>query len=226
MPSVRTVPRISLNKLGEYMNASASRRKRIIAEQREPKTFIIARYTDAQDVICNYLQDDSRDDEILYAGVERLLSAPVTTEWEEQCNQLCALALQHFLKVKDALPLAGCSCEVLSPEQSSLMIVAGVEISVRPEVSLSIMDGKKAGQRGAIKLAFSKTYKLGEKSGEYISTLLHEYAITTLFKGEKVCNDKCLLVDVFDGQVISAPSARKRRMDDINAACEEIRKIW
>lgn len=64
---MRAVPRISLNKLGEYMNASASRRKRIIAEQREPKTFIVARYTDAMDVICDYFQDDSRDDEILQA---------------------------------------------------------------------------------------------------------------------------------------------------------------
>ncbi len=40
--SVRDTPRISLNKLGEYMTASPSRRRSIVRDQKRPKDAIVA----------------------------------------------------------------------------------------------------------------------------------------------------------------------------------------
>lgn len=226
MNAIRIVPRISLNKLGEYMAATPSRRKRIISDQKEPKSFITARYTVAQEVISDYIQDGMCDDDMLTDAINRLMTAPVSSEWEEQSNQLCAVAIEHFVNLKDRLDIDGCRCMVLSPEETATMAIAGVEVSIRPELSVTVQDGRKNGYLGLIKLAFSKTYKLGEKSGEYVATLLHEYASRALFNGQQVWNDKCIVVDIFDELIITAPSARKKRLEDIEAACEEIRRMW
>ena len=48
---VRQAPRISVNKLGEYMTATPLRRRRIVLDQKRPKTFIFARYREPQDAI-------------------------------------------------------------------------------------------------------------------------------------------------------------------------------
>lgn len=47
----RSEPRKSANKLGEYMTATPSRRRRIIKDQKRPKDFIVPRYTEAQAAI-------------------------------------------------------------------------------------------------------------------------------------------------------------------------------
>jgi hypothetical protein len=43
-PRVRRTPRISANKLGEYLIAPASRRRRIIVDQKHPHAYITSRY--------------------------------------------------------------------------------------------------------------------------------------------------------------------------------------
>ena len=42
----------------------------------------------------------------------------------------------------------------------------------------------------------------------------------------KVCEDACIVVDVFAGRVLTAPHGYRRRWRDIGAACEEIRRLW
>jgi hypothetical protein len=70
----REVPRISVNKLGEYMTATPLRRRRIIQDQKRPKDYIVPRYTEAQDAIVAYLSATARDDVRLLEAVDRLRS--------------------------------------------------------------------------------------------------------------------------------------------------------
>lgn len=36
----------------------------------------------------------------------------------------------------------------------------------------------------------------------------------------------CMVIDVFDQEGYVAPKANKRRLEDIEAACEEIARVW
>jgi hypothetical protein len=45
------------------------------------------------------------------------------------------------------------------------------------------------------------------------------------YQTESQC-DRCLFIDVFAGKVHRAPAAFKKRMKDLEAACEEIAGRW
>jgi hypothetical protein len=103
---------------------------------------------------------------------------------------------------------------------------AGVEISVRPELVLHGVDRMGKGFVGALKLHISKSFPLDEKAGEYVGTMVHEFADTHL-TGLANCNYRhCYVLDVFAGKLIGAPKNFTRRRSDVEAACEEIAILW
>jgi hypothetical protein len=217
-------PRISVNKLGEYMTATPLRRRRIIADQQRPKTFIVPRYTEAQDAITKYLVRGGHDAEVLTSEIERLSTAPSATEWEAQRKRLCAEALERFLIVADEIELSDQTLSAGGNDQPRLQ-VGGLEVSVRPEVLVRGTNrlGDEAG--GALKLYFSKTIPLNQDGGEYVATLVHQFVDTHLTPGHA---DPRLsrVIDVFGGRVFTAPRAVARRRRDLWAACEEIARAW
>lgn len=226
MSAERLSPRISLNKLGEYIAATPARRRRIIYDQKFPQPFITARYADAQLLIAEYLSQPKRNPSFIAKAIDRLMSITPRSEWEEQNNALCAEALDHFVEVEDELDFGDTIYTPLDPMATASCAISNVEVSIRPELQLAISRGKRDGQIGTIKLAFSKTHPLAEEVGEHIASLLHHYATITNPKGAVVARDRCLLIDVFGEKVIAAPPSFKRRMRDVEAACAEIDAMW
>ncbi|MFZ2405197.1 MAG: hypothetical protein WAW41_08675 [Methylobacter sp.] len=94
-------PKISVNKLGEYMIASPSRRKQIIEDQQEPKTFMVARYRDAREQIVTYLSEGMSDDTKVMLSIQELRNSNGGSEFVEQDRQLSADAITKFLEVSD-----------------------------------------------------------------------------------------------------------------------------
>jgi hypothetical protein len=92
-----TEPRISLNKLGEYLTASPLRRKRIIQDQQDPKSFITTRYSDARDEIVDFLSNGMIDDEKLFAAAKKLRTEDAPTEYSQQDKSASADAIENFL---------------------------------------------------------------------------------------------------------------------------------
>ena len=221
----REVPRISANKLGEYMTATPSRRRRIIKDQKRPKDYIVPRYTQAQGAIVAYLTATSRNDARLSEAVDRLGSSPASSEWDEQRRSLCAEAIQSFLDLVDDLELDGLVLKAGNAEQPRLLI-AGVEVSVRPELIVVQSGSRGAPAGGALKLYFSKVNPLGEESGAYVGTMVHQF-INEYPTSEGPCDHRlCRVADVFAGRIHSAPRSYVRRRSDIRAACEEIARAW
>ena len=217
-------PRISVNKLGEYMTATPLRRRRIIVDQQRPKTFIVPRYTEAQDAITKYLVRGENDTALLASEIERLATAPSATEWEAQRKRLCAEALERFLDVADQVDLNDQSLTAGGNDQPRLL-VGGLEISVRPEVIVRGTNRSGDAAGGALKLYFSKTIPLGQEGGEYVATLVHQYVDTHVTPGQADPR-LCRVIDVFGGRVFTAPRAIARRRRDLWAACEEIARAW
>jgi hypothetical protein len=217
-------PRISVNKLGEYMTATPLRRLRIVADQQRPMTFIVPRYTEAQEAITKFLVREKHDTSLLASEIERLSAAPSATDWEAQRKRLCAEALARFLDVADQIDLHEQTLAPGGNDQPRLQ-VGGLEVSVRPEVIVRSTRRAREAASGALKLYFSKTLPLGQEGGEYVATLVHQFVDTHIAPGHADPR-LCRVIDVFGGRVFTAPRAVARRRRDLWAACEEIARAW
>lgn len=214
-------PRISLNKLGEYLTATPSRRKRIIEDQQDPKPFITKRYGAAREQIVDFLASNMADDSIILQAAKNLKIPSGGTDFVEQDRAASSEAIHSFLEASEKLNLDGLVVEPVSPSESSTMDVAGVTISMRPD---AILKDKVTGEvKGCVKLHFPKTTPLDAQGGEYVATALRVHLGNN---STAVDPNKCLVVDVPTKQVYSAPKAFKRKMNDIAAACEEIDVRW
>ncbi len=213
-----------MNKLGEYMVATASRRERIIRDQKRPKAFKSTRYNDAQEAITSYLVDGAKDD-YLYAEIERLYTTNPANPWQLQNNQLCAEAPESFLDVVDEIPLEGLELRRGVADAPKLHI-GEVAVSVRPEIILT--GTNRAGEQinGALKLYFPKSFPLDKRAGEYVGTTLHQFVTMYPVAAGKPDYQWCFVVDVSGGEVFTAPRSHKRRRSDIEAACREIARAW
>jgi hypothetical protein len=221
----RSTARMSVNKLGEYMTATASRRRRIIQDQKRPKDFIVPRYTEAQVAIATFLAGGAQDDAFLRREIDRIMETPATSEWEEQRKLLCAEAIDSFINLADSIDTNGLTLAAGANDQPSLAI-ARVEISVRPEVTVNAVDRNGETVAGAIKLYFSKHNSLDVDSGVYVATTVHQLVDEYVTETAAADYRRCQVIDVFAGEVYTAPRSYVRRRRDIEAACEEIARAW
>ncbi|MEX1367762.1 MAG: hypothetical protein AB1Z98_31830 [Nannocystaceae bacterium] len=220
---VRLHPRISANKLGEYCVSPPPRRQTIIERQKYPCTFIGAYYEPARSTIVDFLL--GRVDRVgMLERMEALVSAEHETSWSRHRANGCADAVLHFLDLEPRLELGGMS--PVDIEQHDKLEVAGVDVSIHPDVVLEGFDRRGRPVVGAIKLHFPKSHPQTEAAAEYVGTLLRMYATMAMSERGKVCHDACVVIDVFAGKVMSAPRGYRRRWRDISAACEEIRGAW
>ncbi|MBC3877703.1 hypothetical protein H8K38_07790 [Undibacterium sp. FT79W] len=216
-------PRISVNKLGEYLTATPSRRKRIIEDQQQPKTFIAARYSDARKEIVEYLSTGMNDESKILSATAELRISNGGSEFVEQDRQASASAIEDFLEASGDLDLEGLFVESGESTSSNNMEVAGVDISMRPD---AVLKDQESGQVvGCVKLHFPKTSPLTPQAAEYVATAMRVYLESTE-KNSAIDHSKCYVVDVPTQRVVIAPKSFKRKMHDIEAACEEIDARW
>ncbi len=225
MSEEQVEPRISVNKLGEYLVASPKRRRRIIADQKHPKSFVVARYREASETMISFLERGATDDAIIYRAIDELTQKAVCTEFQEQDRDLNIEALESFLDMTDTINLDGLQCYRGELEPPRLSI-AGVSVSVRPEVILTSRN--RAGERvvGSLKIYLTKSYPLTNEAGAYIGTVLQQYASQYLKQFGIAEYHFFHTLDVFDMKIHTAPRSYRRRQSEIEAACEEIARAW
>jgi hypothetical protein len=72
-------------------------------------------------------------------------------------------------------------------------------------------------------LVFGKARKISEAEAGYIGACLQKW-MTELYGISD--NKTCFILDIFGESCYTAPKAYKKRMSDIEAACEEIARAW
>ncbi|MCG3125575.1 MAG: hypothetical protein CHACPFDD_00400 [Phycisphaerae bacterium] len=222
--SERPGPRISVNKLGEYMIASPARRRRIVADQKRPREFIVTRYRDAVGAMLEFLAAGARDDRVITRAIANLEARAVSTDFQSQDRDLCIEALESFLDTVDQLDLRGVTVRPGDSDAPPLLI-GGVSVSVRPEIVVTGQN-RNGGTVGCVKLYLSKSFPLNGVAGAYIGAVLTRFAEEYLAGGATGDYRLCVVVDVFGQHVFTAPRAVQRRQADIEAACEEIALLW
>jgi hypothetical protein len=216
-------PRISINKLAEYLEANSTRRKQIIYDAKYPQDIKGVRYIAAKEVMCTYLTDH-RDKIQLKAAIEKFSKKKATTTWQIQDRDLSVEMLNTLLTV-DLSSLKDCDL-FLFDEENKLLTVKGVAISIYPDI---IVKSSKKGitQKGVIKLHTSKTYPLNDESKKIVAGMLFTYVSAHLLKTGEVANSKlCISCDLITGSISSAPGSFASRFKRIEAACEEIALRW
>ncbi|WP_152670649.1 hypothetical protein [Rubrobacter aplysinae] len=219
----RVEPRISVNKLGEYAATnSATRRRRIVLDQKKPKDFIVSRYSDAQDLVADFLSGNL-DYEDLLDKVDEFRNTTASTDWQENRNKVCAEALLSFIDMADKLDFG--SLVLTKGEQTPpRLLVQSVSVSIKPE--LLITKHKRSGDSvaGAVKLHMSKSYTMSDNAGSYAATMLQQFVEAN---SQFPCDRRlCYVVDVFGQRIFTAPRSHIRRRKAIEASCEEINRAW
>lgn len=224
--TVRDLPRISANQLGEYLaSISPIRRLRILEEQKYPNPYIVSRYTEAQRPIAQYLADDSGDEQILYRAQQIIGRANPRSEFDRSRRTSCIQAIDNFHEMCHRLDF-GEMTPVLASEQAPKLKIAGVNISVRPEVLLIGRNRHGTKSVGAIKFYFSKSKRLTIEAGQHITTLIPWYLEEHFSELGPPDRRYCWLLEIPEKTKHISPGNYKNRRRAIRFGCKEISERW
>ncbi|MBD3616710.1 MAG: hypothetical protein HUJ22_09055 [Gracilimonas sp.] len=223
----RKKPRISINKLGEYMTGTPFNRKTIITEQKKPPVFKSAYYQFAELAIVSFLSSINKNISSLDNSINELQSFRPSKGYQRSKNRSNIEAITSFKNAYQGLSdLSQYSIKRGSQKVPKLK-VGGVNISIRPELILTTKNDDDNNDVGVIKLYFSKNSPLDEETGNYISTATHQWVEKNLVSTElNAPHHMTLVYDVFSGKIFTPPRSFIKRRKDIEAACEEIYLMW
>lgn len=222
-PAPRPNPRLSLNKLGEYVIAKPGRQLTILKTQKYPEDFMGPRYQEATNAIVDFLVDPNRNPVPVRRLITELRSRHGASDQETARYVNNAEALEAFIAAYPGLSLAAFMFRrPVTPSRP--LFIRGVEVSVRPE--LEIVAQTRQGQKiGALKLHFPKSHELLQEAGDYIATIVHQHAELT-HGPANVSRDHCMVLDIMRGKLFTAPKSNTRRRSDLAAACDVIARLW
>ena len=221
---VRQDPRLSMNGMMRYMTASASKRLKIIRDHKYTPPYQVIWYEAACGCIARFIAGGMLDESILTNEIVRLTNSVPANDQEGQKYDGNIEAIESCLNSHDQISFGDLTP---SPGGNATpnLILSGVQISVRPDIELR---GAVRNRQvvGAMKLYFAKNDPLTEETARFGATLVRRYCEANLAIDSSVRPADCSVYDVFGGQVFVAPSAMSRRIQDIEASCDEIALRW
>jgi len=226
MPTLRRKgPHIPVAKLAEYCSTASSVRRRAIVRSQLENEFSSAHrwwHTDARTAVRRFLATPQAPRASLREAANGVRDRASHEPDAEHVKELLgsARAIEAFAMVADQARVADVIVVAKRPDDGRIHR-AGVAIAVAPDVLFL----EKATELvvGALKLHISQTYPLGTEALETAATILYSYLCE---HGVRPQRKLCRVVDVFSSTVASAPTAVIRRMDAVEAACEEIEQRW
>jgi hypothetical protein len=220
----RRSPFISVNKLSEYVKANVLTRRSIIEDQKYPKPYKQLLYRECFGAIQSFLSDPVRNIEVIHNAMDLIRAIPVQTSKQDEQRLLKLEALQHVLNARDKFSVPW-SFQAVQLNGVASLKIAGVDVSIRPELQITAVDNNGRFQLGFLKLCLSKTHGLDKERAAYLGTLVHQYACETLGEN-KVDRNKVLVFDVFAETLYVAPANYRQRRKELAVACLEIYSLW
>lgn len=218
-------PRISVNKLAEYVVSKGGRQRQILRDQKYPQDFKGMYYKEATEAISSCIASNLED----MSGIERALrlleqATPEKVGTQRRINANID-AIETFLTMQDEIDLMGATASLGSNAPPKLKIM-NVDVSVRPDVVLR--GTGKSGKKlvGAIKLHFPRTFPLHGDASGYVSAVTQEYCKAYLVNDEEVFAPYCFVIDIGSKTVCPGAKAITNRLKDIQAECKNIVGLW
>lgn len=211
--------------------ATPSRRKSIIRDAKYAPKFKATRYTIAREGIVNFLGNMQRNTQILYNAEAKLQAkkeqSPITP-WQLEDYKSSIEVLQKFSRSYNSLGLSRYEIRKI-PGRAPKLNIQDVSISVNPKLSIHRIDKNNNQRVGCLVINISKTLSSSKSRTEIAQTAT---ATSFLFAENYLCesgiadHNICMFLDVFGGNLIKCPRAIKRRVNEINNACEEVSERW
>ena len=214
-------PRISVNKLAEYMEANPYRRKQIIHDAKFPETFIVTRYGDSRPVIKDFLSGRINAEEVRRKQGEIRDYIP-KSDFEVNDQKNCIESLDRLLNA-DLNYFKDC---IISETSGNLIIqMNGLDVSINPDLSVEKMI-KGIVHKGAIKIAIAKS-ALTESAQSVVAVMVWLYVTNYMLEANQKASPKlCCSYDVFNNSFCFCPASYKTRLRHVEHACEEIVSRW
>lgn len=220
MAKQRDEPRISVNKLAQYVTSKAARQNQILRNAKFPPDYITTYYREAGEAIAKFLAGDMQESSILDNAVALLSQKVAPNIYETRRIAGNIDAIETFGSLLDDVDFAGATAK-LGAQSAPHLVANGVEISVRPEVTLH-SNGKAGELVGGIKLHFPKTEPLDEEQAAYITAMMHTFCQDHLWKHGQPHAAHCMVIDLASAKVYPGVKAIKQRMKDVANACGQI----
>lgn len=217
-------PRISVNKLAEFMTAKAGRQRQILRDQKYPTDYKGMYHKEAAEAISICVASNLENIGVVeraIASLEQISPEKIGTQRRVAAN---IDALEAFLQMLDEVDMTGATPslgEHAPPKHS----IQNVEISVRPEIILR-GNGKAGPIIGAMKLHFPTTFALNPVTAGYVSAVCQEWAKSHLDADATVWGPYCNVVDIGSRQFYPGVKTTVARMRDVEAACQNIAALW
>ncbi|GAB4018403.1 hypothetical protein GCM10028808_52860 [Spirosoma migulaei] len=214
-------PRISVNKLGEYVTASPTRRKSIVQNQKNPDNFIVARYTEARQAYIDFVVSKF-DASIITNARESLTAKQTTSDFQANDKSSSIESLDCYNNI--TFPSIA-NFDISQFVGNGKIDIAGVDVSVNPDI---IFRGTHKGKSivGAIKFHIIKA-TLNEDARKTVATILHQFVEEIIRAEDEIAPvEFTLCIDIFSHKTESAPKSYKRKRTDVQAACEEYALWW
>lgn len=231
-------PRISINKLADYLQTSSvTKRRKILYDQKFPQKseFKTLWYDQAKRPIKKSLLNSDLKLNAISQVIDKLQKEII--ELKMKYPEVASDILKHKNKIQKKE-----SClEALTNFSENIMLfdkykthnfstdnasgfieIGGVRVSVEPDV---IITGAVRGKEflGGLKLYFSKVTKLDKEMGKTISSVIYHYLNDF---SDKASSQYCFVLDVMNSTTFTASSSYSRKIREIEIACDEIRIIW
>jgi hypothetical protein len=217
-------PRISVNKLAEFIDAKAARQRQILRDQKFPTEFKGMYYKEASEAIAICIASSLENTSVIertIAVLEQQNPDRIGTQRRIQAN---IDALETFEAMLDDIDLKGAQPS-LGEHAPPKLNIQNVEVSVRPDIILKGTGKAKQPFIGALKFHFPRTFPLGTSAG-YVSTLLQEYAKTYLVNQGESYGPYCPVLDIGSKTLHPGVKSVVAKMKDIQAACRNIIALW
>jgi len=225
-------PRISVNKLMEYMDALPSRQREIVDNQKNPLANKpkITWCANARRKIIEYFAGGCADESILDNEIERLQGIiesldekdPRKLESKIKKIQVDIDAINSFKGLQEKLDLQGVKYSKAS-NKPKYLDYSGVHVSVRPEI---LVMEKTWEHIGCLKLYLTKSHRLEESAADFLCAVLNHYADKYLAATHLANPKACIVIDVFGQKVFRASKNVSLHAGKIRKSCQEIREMW
>lgn len=220
-------PRISVNKLAEYMVSKAARQRKLLKDRKYPdEDFNMGMYhREASEAVSRYLVSDQLSTDQIDNQISIIKQqAPAAIGTQRRLNSNIE-AMERFLDMLDDFSFSDAAPELgaHSPEK---LTYHGVQVSVRPEIVLrGTIKGKAA--VGAVKLHFPKGFEMTDETAGFVSAAVQEYCFRHVAQPSETVNPAwCQVFDIGSGKVFPGVKATKSRLKDIEDTCRNIADIW
>lgn len=218
-------PRISVNKLAEYMESKGGRQRQILRDQKFKDDFKGMYYREATEAVSRCLASGLIDRSCLGTAIQLLEQKPAEKAGTIRRINANIDAIESFETMLDSIEFFDGDPEHGAHKPDKL-VINGVEVSVRPEIVLRAKTKKGQSLIGAVKVHFSRTFPLNEAAAGIVSALLQRYCADKLAKDEAVSPQHCFVIDVGSQKVYPGQKAIAQRLKDISADCLNIAAMW